>query len=714
MGSVAMKHNRLAGLAILCLFLIAALLVACAGQSDQAGPPGPPGPAGEAGPVGPAGPAGPEGPPGPPGPEGPPGTGFFVVGPGLNATITEVDLSSNQPAVTVMLTDDAGRPLTPGDLEGYGFTIAQIVQDEETEITRYQSLLVREVEGEPFTIGGETIQPAMASATQAYADSDGEWTEGENGAFTYTFGNELSAEINPQLTTSVGAYLYRDGRTSVANDVFTFVPAGGEPDLTREVVITENCNSCHDQLAFHGGTRRDVGLCVTCHTDQTTDPETGNVVDFRVMIHKIHRGEFLPSVEAGEPYQIIGYRQSSHDYSTGAWPQDVRNCTTCHSGGADSDNYKTAPQIAACTACHDDVNLVTGENHGGGSRDNSQCSNCHEPEGDEFDASVVGAHVIPRYSEQISGVNIELLSVENAVAGESPTITFRVTDDAGNSINPADMDYLAVTVAGPTTDYTTRVTETIFRSSAETPPAVGDAGDGAYSYDLEFAFPAEDTSSYALGMEGYVNETLNDLDEPVRVTAFNPVTYLSLDGSDPAPRRMVVDRELCNACHNDLAIHGGIRKSTEYCVLCHNPTASDAEVRPEEAMPPTSINFRVLIHRLHRGEDLSQQPYIVYGFNSSVHDFSHLTFPGNLANCENCHLSSTYGLPLPPGVQPTIVTQDGSEVSSVLPARSVCTACHDTTAVGGHAELQTTTSGIETCAVCHGSGSEFDVFTVHD
>jgi hypothetical protein len=45
--------------------------------------------------------------------------------------------------------------------------------------------------------------------------------------------------------------------------------------------------------------------------------------------------------------------------------------------------------------------------------------------------------------------------------------------------------------------------------------------------------------------------------------------------------------------------------------------------------------------------------------------------------------------------------------------RSVCSACHDTQAAGGHAELQTTASGIETCEVCHGVGSEFDVYEVH-
>jgi OmcA/MtrC family decaheme c-type cytochrome len=129
-------------------------------------------------------------------------------------------------------------------------------------------------------------------------------------------------------------------------------------------------------------------------------------------------------------------------------------------------------------------------------------------------------------------------------------------------------------------------------------------------------------------------------------------------------------------------------------------------------MPPTSINLRVLIHRIHRGEE-ADQPLQVYGFGGRLFDFSSVVFPGNLAACQTCHLPGTYGLPLPRGVQPTTVTQAGEVVSTTLPIRSVCTACHDSTLVAGHAELQTTAAGLETCQVCHGPGREFDVTSVH-
>ena len=86
--------------------------------------------------------------------------------------------------------------------------------------------------------------------------------------------------------------------------------------FTMDIAATENCNACHDPLAIHGGNRREVEYCVTCHNAGSTDANSGNTVDMKVMIHKIHMGKNLPSVqEGGEPYAIYGFRDSKHDYS---------------------------------------------------------------------------------------------------------------------------------------------------------------------------------------------------------------------------------------------------------------------------------------------------------------------------------------------------------------------------------------------------------------
>jgi OmcA/MtrC family decaheme c-type cytochrome len=668
------------------------------------------GPAGEAGPAGAQGPAGPAGPSGPAGPQG---ESFVVPGPGLAIEITGVEFTDEgKPVVSLNVSDAAGRPLGVESLEGYAFTIAQIVVDDATNLSKYQNLLTHDVEGAPYTVAGERKRPTLASATQAFSESGGTWSEESIGKYTYTFTNTLTIDLDPDLTTSVGLYAWKDGRASVANEVYHFVPAGGEPTVMREIVTTGACNTCHNPLEAHGGVRRETSLCITCHTDQQTDPESGNTLDFKVMIHRIHSGSALPSVAAGTPYQIIGFRQSVLDFSFGTWPQDTRNCTTCHSGGAQSDHFKTAPNTAACTACHDNVNLVTGDNHEGGRKDDTRCIDCHEPDGLEFDETVTGSHTIPTKSTQVKGVNLEIISIEEAVPGGSPVVTFKVTDNSGATIAPADMDYLAMTLAGPTSDYVNRVTETIFRAPSDTPPPVEEAGGGTYRYTFTMTIPDDATGTYAVGMEGYVMETIEGVADPVRIAGFNPVAYAALDGGEPTPRREAVERARCNACHSDLALHGTIRQNTEYCVMCHNPFGTDEAQRLEEALPPASINFRVLIHRVHSGAELAEAP-VIYGFGGRPIDFSHVEFPGNLAACETCHLPGSYGLPLARGIQPTTITQAGDLITSILPTRSVCTACHDSIAVAGHAELQTTASGLETCEVCHGPGADFDVTQVH-
>ncbi len=142
------------------------------------------------------------------------------------------------------------------------------------------------------------------------------------------------------------------------------------------------CNSCHEQLAFHGGSRRDVKLCVLCHNSGSVDPDTGNTVDMKVMIHKIHYGANLPSVQAGTPYQIIGFGQSVHDYSEIVFPQDMRNCVRCHtSDSPEGSIWFDRPKRATCGSCHDDIDWETADVHPIAQLDDSRCMRCHHPAG---------------------------------------------------------------------------------------------------------------------------------------------------------------------------------------------------------------------------------------------------------------------------------------------------------------------------------------------
>ena len=105
-----------------------------------------------------------------------------------------------------------------------------------------------------------------------------------------------------------------------------------------------------------------------CHQPQTTDPDTGNTLDMKVFVHKLHMGSQLPSVVAGTPYQIIGFNQAVSDWSTVVLPSDPRRCAFCHeptkvTGATQADAWMKNPNRAACGSCHDDVNFATGKNH---------------------------------------------------------------------------------------------------------------------------------------------------------------------------------------------------------------------------------------------------------------------------------------------------------------------------------------------------------------
>src|ERR1035438_8802822 len=255
-----------------------------------------------------------------------------------------------------------------------------------------------------------------------------------------------------------------------------------------------------------------------CHTPQTTDPNTGNTLDFKVLVHKIHMGSSLPSVQSGKPYQI---QNANNDWSTVVYPADVRRCQTCHNpknGAAQTSAWLTEPTGAACGACHDDVNFMTGVNHPGGPQlGDAQCAQCHIPQGElDFDASIIGAHVIPDQSTTITGLNFTLVKVANGGAGQKPTVTFTIKDDSGNGLPIGSFSTgsssLSLTMAGPTSDYG----YTSFGSDVTTPGYVTESvakaascsNDGTCSYTFAHAVPSKATGTYAVGIEGRLTAIL--------------------------------------------------------------------------------------------------------------------------------------------------------------------------------------------------------------
>ena len=582
---------------------------------------------------------------------------------------------------------------------------------------------------------------AVPAAIVAGADSGGVTTPLANGQYQYVFATKAPAGFDPSATHTIGIYASRDLSVfnlglNYASSTFNFVPNGTAVVATRDVVKTASCNSCHDQLSHHGGSRRGVEMCVLCHTPQSVDADTGNTVDFTVMIHKIHMGSQLPSVIAGKPYQM-GAGDGLSDWSNVVFPADPRRCETCHnfkSGAAQATAHLTKPTMAACGACHDDVNFASGVNHAGGPQiNNNQCSTCHTPQGElEFDASIKGAHVVPTESSMLSGLIVSLIGVTNNSAGSFPVVTFTVKAKNGSGVPTSLLGFLSLTMAGPTTDYgytsfgsdvTTRgyVTE-----SAQKAPC---GPDGTCVYTFLHPVPPGATGTYSIGIEARRTETLlPNTTKQIVVTygAPNKVIHFAVDSSAIQPRRAVVATANCNQCHVALSVHGTLRNQTEYCVLCHNPSTSDFSRRAvalnpaDKALPPQGVNFNLLVHRIHSGPNVVAEggkPYVVVGFGGSHNDFSDVRFPalspqgdpGDRRNCSLCHVGGSEKN-LPVGLNP--VTDPQGPINPEPAVTAACTGCHTSIASASHALANTTSLG-ESCQTCHATGAAFSVGQVH-
>lgn len=550
---------------------------------------------------------------------------------------------------------------------------------------------------------------AGTTVTDPWMDAGGTFEKTGDGEYTYTFATRAPAGYDPSVTHTIGGQASRDltdfdmGKFA-DNDVYNFVPNGSAVQVVRDVVRTDTCNRrCHDPLAVHGANRRKIELCILCHQPQNQDPY-GGTLNFPVMIHRIHRGSDLPSVKAGNPLTINGPR---NDFSDVEFPPGVRNCEVCHdpnSGAAQADAW-LKPNRAACGACHDDVNFDTGEGHFNlPQTSDNMCSTCHMPQGElEFDASIRGAHLDPRFSRDLPGLVFDILSVDNGAAGNQPTVTFSVKDKAGNPVALSDMARIALVLAGPTKDYAGMIVDDAAKAQGS---------GGKYTWTFSAPVPADAQGTFSVGIEGYRNIKLlagTKKEQTVRDAGMNKVMYFSVDGSPVVARRQVVQIEKCNACHLKLEMHGSNRNRIEHCVQCHNPNQTDADRRPASAMPAQTVTFKTMIHRIHTGENLKTE-YTVYGYGGTPNDFTKKIFPGDRRDCVKCHVNNSEQLPLPDGL--LSVTNPRGLVDPMGPASAACMGCHTDSAVASHVVSMTTPLG-ESCAVCHGSGADFSVNRVH-
>ena len=139
------------------------------------------------------------------------------------------------------------------------------------------------------------------------------------------------------------------------------------------------------------------------------------------------------------------------------------------------------------------------------------------------------------------------------------------------------------------------------------------------------------------------------------------------------PTRNNVIIAACNNCHDILAMHGGGRRDTKLCVICHNPKLEQKGNFGYAGWAKAS--FLNLVHSIHTSQDLEPD----------LEDFSEVKFPQSPRNCRTCHKG----------------TDDNWRTR---PTRYACGSCHTDVnfATGaGHSSINLPQANDVICNVCH-------------
>jgi OmcA/MtrC family decaheme c-type cytochrome len=455
----------------------ASLVAACTGDDGDQGPPGPPGPPGGA--------------------TTPTDLQRTEDSPGVNVAILAVTGASNSdgsfaagdtPTVKFTLTKNDGSSWTLAEmsrgrimLSGPTFNYQQVIP----EVSDVPTRAVENADGSfsyTFATGLPATYPPPINDTLSFGSDDGELQGQTLLAGTYTIG--ISARWDYTVEGQ--------GFNSAGNAEFDVLVDNATTIAPREVVTQANCATCHSDLSFHGGLRKDVKLCILCHTAGAEDENDSGVgggtpdatIEFKVMIHKIHNAAHLPSVNGigvlgdgtrdysvpPKPYELAGNGNLS-DFSTvhfPVWPslnipmprntgytlltaeqqgrddtvrEGVVSCDKCHGDPdgagplpppADGDLAYAQPSRKVCGSCHDDVvwtqSYKKNNQMMGAQLNDSSCIFCHPASGGSL--SVRSGHLHPLLNPSINpGFHVTGLTV-----AESGTNNADGTIDPGEQI----------------------------------------------------------------------------------------------------------------------------------------------------------------------------------------------------------------------------------------------------------------------------------------
>jgi OmcA/MtrC family decaheme c-type cytochrome len=631
------------------------------------------------------------------------------------AGLTPVTVNS-PPVVNFTVVDKNGQIVKGLTTSNISFAIAKLVPGADGNPDQWVNYIYR-TETPPATVGPNGA-PVLASAKQATTDAKTATQLTFNdagGYYTYTFSTDIKdttktngVVFEPSRTHRVAiqlSYNDADGTAIKVNPYFDFtVDANGKSvavtDATKTRVMADiaNCNTCHNQLALHGGGRVDVQYCVMCHNPGTVDANSGNNLDLKQMVHKIHSGRRLHA--EGHDYKIWGYGNSEHNYAEVGFPQDLRNCSKCHTGTTatpQGDNWKNKPSKEACLTCHTsdaasdwhNLHITTLKLGTSVANIDNNCTSCHGA-GKTWSAEQMHWN---QNEENAAKYKVVVDSATYNSASRKVTVQYHVDDTTNGN---AKWNLTSDCTGACTTSnrfgnirfivgynnipgQSTSVTE--FASYNN-----GGSGAGAYArdgvnngsnvYTVDITIPADVAGiTEAKGTARVI--TYGQVKEPeldivtrtakapqvlINVSALHTFKDFAISGA-LTPRKEIVSNEKCNACHgllgtasgsNELnnAFHSGARNTVESCGgLCHDAgRGSTTLMNADFKFPASVLGGTATANTMNESYHFKRMIHGIHGGSRKQYDFMHGTdnitaevaYPGILADCNTCHVNESY------------------------------------------------------------------------
>ncbi|MDX1281237.1 MAG: OmcA/MtrC family decaheme c-type cytochrome [Shewanella colwelliana] len=545
-----------------------------------------------------------------------------------------------------------------------------------------------------YSNAGDSSQWQHFTSESCVASCPGEFIDHKNGHYSYTFSGafngmnnvDYQAGATQRMVIKVGGDNLADGTAlPVTNQHLDWQAQttgnNSDPVYTRNIVAMETCNTCHNDLAFHGKKYNQIETCVTCHNaDKVSNPD--NI--FPQMIHGKHLSGF---------------------------PGSLADCQTCHKADdtlTEHKNWARVPTMESCGSCHTYIDFKAGEGHPT-QDNNANCVACHNA---EWTMSVHNDggndEALMQFAPTISAANLSGDTVTFTIALTNPQTGDIYTDSADKLSFVSDLRVYANW--GTSFDYATRSPKSI--KLQETTPLSG--SNGSYTYQVSgvtIPVGSEDDQG-TLAIQGKIcaaNGVLGDCtaQSNSEVVIKSSHQFFTATAISDTGRRVVVTNESCGSCHGDqqLVFHGSRNDLEGQCQVCHNPNMlADATDTPST----TTADFKHLAHGIHSG---------------NREGYEAINYPGDIGNCAQCHAQDTDGLltaalPLNAGVKPLAISGD----RFTSPIAAICSDCHSGNTSKNHmlqqgavfmGTLADATAGTESCNTCHSAGAPADVLKVH-